>query len=40
MQCHHRPVDEEFIGAGRREGLEIWRIDHFKVARIPEKFYG
>ena len=38
---HHRAViDQEFVGAGQKEGLEIWRIDHFKVTRIPEKFHG
>lgn len=38
---HHRSViDQEFVGAGQKEGLEIWRIDHFKVTRIPVKFHG
>lgn len=41
MQHHHRVVvDEEFVDAGKKEGLEIWRIDHFKMTRIPEKFHG
>lgn len=40
MQHHHKNVDEEFLNAGRKEGLEIWRIDHFKVTPIPEKCYG
>ncbi|XP_033629661.1 advillin-like isoform X1 [Asterias rubens] len=33
-------VDPEFQGAGKKEGLKIWRIEKMKVAKIPEKDYG
>lgn len=37
---HQKPVDEEFLKAGKHEGLEIWRIDHFKLTPISQKCYG
>ena len=33
-------VDPEFQGAGKKEGLKIWRIEKMAVAKVPEKDYG
>ncbi|XP_071484632.1 LOW QUALITY PROTEIN: advillin-like [Diadema antillarum] len=32
--------DPAFAGAGKKEGLKIWRIENLKVVAIPEKDYG
>jgi len=31
---------EEWKGCGQKEGIEIWRIENFKVARWPKDQYG
>ena len=33
-------ADSEFLNAGQDEGICIWRIENFKVVKIPKKEFG
>jgi hypothetical protein len=33
-------TDDEFLDAGKTEGLTIWRIENFKVVKVPKQTYG
>lgn len=33
-------IDDEFIDAGQKEGLTIWRIENFKVVKLRRDDYG
>ncbi len=32
--------DEEFLDAGKKDGLNIWRIENFKSIKIKIEEYG
>ncbi len=32
--------DQEFINAGKKSGLLIWRIEDFKVKKVKQQDYG
>ncbi len=33
-------TDEEFINAGKKNGILIWRIENFKVKKVKAQNYG
>ncbi|KAK9697533.1 hypothetical protein RND81_08G043900 [Saponaria officinalis] len=40
MSVSLRDLDAAFQGAGQKAGLEIWRIENFRPARIPDSSHG
>jgi hypothetical protein len=33
-------LDEEFVDVGKKDGLNIWRIEDFKLVKQNPKEYG
>jgi len=33
-------TDTAFLDAGKKAGIEIWRIESLKPVKVPEKQYG
>ncbi|KAL9224110.1 hypothetical protein vseg_000179 [Gypsophila vaccaria] len=40
MSVSLRDLDPAFQGAGQKAGLEIWRIENFRPARVPDSSHG
>ncbi|KAL9242282.1 hypothetical protein vseg_016299 [Gypsophila vaccaria] len=40
MSVSLKDIDSAFQGAGQKAGLEIWRIENFSPAPVPESSYG
>ena len=32
--------DDAFLGAGKKDGIEIWRIEDFKLIKLKSVEYG
>ncbi len=37
---YRKLIDEEFTNVGLKEGLEIWRIENFKLVKLNPKDFG
>ncbi|KAF8042572.1 hypothetical protein BT93_A1032 [Corymbia citriodora subsp. variegata] len=40
MSVSMRDLDPAFQGAGQKAGIEIWRIENFRPALVPQSSYG
>ncbi|KAL9224572.1 hypothetical protein vseg_000593 [Gypsophila vaccaria] len=40
MSVSLKDLDPAFQGSGQKAGLEIWRIENFRPARVPESSHG